>query len=425
MRRGVGVSAVALLLLGTFGISLSYGMLLLLPLYVRELGGNEADFGVILSSAAVPAVACIGLLIRYPGALRPHTVVALAIAVYAAAAAGASLVGGSWTPLVGIGVLLGTAWAVVYTATPMVMSGMVTDEGRTAYFGYLTGTQQVGIGAGPVVARFLVETDLGFRGTFLAAGAVCLAAAVLTVAVGFLTPGPRARHANGRAARAEDALPGPSFAGAIGGILRSEAVFPLAMVMHFACLFTSLTQFQTTLAAAQNLDYSVFYVAYTVAVIVSRFGLAPLASRFDTRLVIAASVSVMALAVAGFLTVGESTPLYAAASGFVGLGYGLALPSVQAQAVNVSEEDLRPRVLPLAGLLFQAAILLFPLAAGWLIAAFGYPVLFAVLVFFAAAQAAIAWWRVFAARKPEKGANARPARAHGHGQSGESGDVRL
>ncbi len=106
---------------------------------------------------------------------------------------------------------------------------------------------------------------------------------------------------------------------------------------------------------------------------------------------------------------GESAPLYAAASAFVGLGYGLALPCVQAQAVNVSGEEIRPRVLPLAGLLFQAAILLFPLVAGWLIAAFGYPALFAVLVFFAATQAAIAWWRVFAARKPEKGVNARPA----------------
>jgi Na+/melibiose symporter-like transporter len=104
-------------------------MLLLLPLYVRELGGNEADFGVVLSSAALPAVVCIGLLIRYPEALRPHSVVALAIAVYAAAAAGASLVGGGWTSLITIGVLLGTAWAVVYTATPMVMSGMVTDGG--------------------------------------------------------------------------------------------------------------------------------------------------------------------------------------------------------------------------------------------------------------------------------------------------------
>jgi MFS family permease len=392
-RRGVG--AVALLLVGTFGISLSYGMMLLLPLYVRELGGNEADFGVVLSSAALPAVLCIGLLIRYPEVLRPHSVVALAIAVYAAAAAGASLVGGGWAPLIGLGVLLGTAWAVVYTATPMVMSGMVTDEGRAAYFGYLTGTQQVGIGAGPVLARFLVDTDLGFRGTFLAAGAVCLAAAALTVAVGVLTPDPLV----GRAADARGAEPGATFGEAIGRIVRSEAVFSLAMVMLFACLFTALTQFQTTFASARDLDYSVFYIAYTVAVIASRFGLAPLASSLDTRLVIATSVSVMAIAVAGFLFVGSSPTLYGTVSAFVGLGYGLALPSVQAQAVNVSDEEVRSRVLPLAGLLFQATILLFPLVAGWLIAAFGYPALFAVLVSFAAAQAGIAWWRHSAARK--------------------------
>ena len=73
----------------------------------------------------------------------------------------------------------------------------------------------------------------------------------------------------------------------------------------------------------------------------------------------------------------------------------------------------------------RTAILPFPLAAGWLIGAFGYPALFTILVFFAAAQAAIAWWRVFAARKPEKGANARPGKARRDGQSGRSGDGRL
>jgi MFS family permease len=401
----VGAAAVALLLLGTFGISLSYGMLLLLPLYVRELGGNEADFGVVLSSAALPAVLCIGFLIRHPEALRPHSVVALAVAVYAAAAAGASLVGGDWTPLIGIGVLLGTAWAVVYTATPMVMSGMVTDAGRAAYFGYLTGTQQVGIGAGPVLSRFLVETPLGFRGTFLAAGTVCLGAVALTAAVGFMSPD----TCTGGTADARSGEPGPSFAAAIGRILRSEAAFSLAMVMLFACLFTSLTQFQTTFASARGLDYSVFYVAYTVAVISSRFGLATVASRFDARLVIAASVSVMAAAVATFLAVGSSSVLYGAASAFVGLGYGLALPSVQAQAVNVSDEEVRARVLPLAGLLFQAAVLAFPLAAGWLISTLGYPALFAVLVSLAAAQAAIAWWRYAAARRTRKATDWRPA----------------
>jgi MFS family permease len=396
-RRRARLVAVVLLLLGTFGVSMAFGMLLLLPLYVRQLGGNEANFGVVLSAATVTAVLCIGLLIRYPDALRSHTVVAIAIALYGLGAAAASIVTGTWTPLVGVGVLLGTAWAVIYTATPMVMSEMVTDEGRAAYFGYLTGTQQVGIGAGPVVARVLVETDLGFRGTFLAAGAICMVAAALTVAVGLLTPDVRAARSRAGGGLAPNAGTVP-FREAVRRILRSEAVYSLAMILLFACLFTSMTQFQTTFARSQDLDYAVFYVTYTAAVIFSRFVLASIATRFDARLVIASAVSVMALAVATFLAVGSSALFYGAASALLGLGYGLALPSVQAQAVNVSEEAVRTRVLPMAGLMFQAAILGFPIFAGWVIANLGYATLFAILVSVALAQAVIGWWRYSATR---------------------------
>ena len=399
-QREVSPPAVASLLLGTLAISTAYGMILLLPLYVRELGGGEASFGVILSSAMVTAVLCIGLLIRYPEVMRPHAVVALAVAVYALGATGAAFVGENWMPLIATGALLGTAWAVIYTATPMVMSEMVTDERRATYFGYITGTQQVGIGMGPVLARFLVETPLGFRGTFLAAGALALVAVALTVAVGLLTPDTRGQRSSEQASATDNGEEARApFGKAIRQILRSEAAFSLVMILLFACLFTSLTQFQTTFASARELDYSVFYVAYTVAVIASRFGLAPLVSRFETSLVIAASVSMMALSVAAFLVVGSNTLLYGMASAFVGLGYGLALPSVQAQAVNVSEEAVRPRVLPLAGLLFQAAILGFPLIAGWIIASLDYPALFAVLVTFALVQAAIGWWRFSVARR--------------------------
>jgi MFS family permease len=390
-----GLPAVVLLLMGTLGISTAFGMILLLPLYVQQLGGDEADFGVVLSAAAVPAVLCIGLLIRFPQVLRPHVVVALAIATYGIGAVGASLVTRGWTPLVGIGVLLGTAWAVVYAATPMVMSAMVTDEGRAAYFGYLTGTQQVGIGAGPVISRFLVETPLGFRGTFLVAGVVCLVAVVLTLVVGVLVPD--AGREAGKEGVGGDGSSAVSFGAAIRRILGSEAAFSLAMVLLFACLFTTMTSFQPTFAGARGLDYSVFYVAYTVAVIFSRFVLAGLTTRFDSRLVIAASVSVMALAVASFLAVGSNTLFYGISSALLGLGYGLALPSVQAQAVNVSEERVRPRVLPMAGMLFEGAILGFPLVAGWVITGFGYRVLFAVLLAFALVQVAIAWWRFLVA----------------------------
>jgi MFS family permease len=391
-----GFLAVGLLLLGTLGISAAFGMLLLLPLYVQELGGDEADFGLILSAAAVPAVLCIGLLIRFPEALRPHVVVALAVAAYGIGAAGASLVTGGWAPLIGVGVLLGTAWAVVYAATPMVMSEMVTDDRRATYFGYLTGTQQVGIGMGPVIARFLVETPLGFRGTFLVAGVVCLVAVVLTLVVGAITPDARANA--GKVDTGGNESSAVPFGAAIRRILGSEAAFSLAMILLFACLFTSMTSFQPTFAGARGLDYSVFYIAYTVAVIFSRFVLAGMVARFDSRLVIAASVSVMALAVASFLAVGSNVLFYGVSSVFLGLGYGLALPGVQAQAVNVSEEQVRTRVLPMAGMLFEGAILGFPLVAGWVITGLGYLALFAVLLAFALVQVAIAWWRFLAAR---------------------------
>jgi MFS family permease len=159
LQPGVRTAAVAVLMLAAFGISLAYGMMLLLPLHVQDLGGDEADFGLVLASAAVTTVMSLVALAVHPEALRPHWVLASAVAAFGFGSAGAALVSGGWEPLVGVGVLLGTAWAVVYTVAPMVMSEMVTDSGRTTYFGYLTGSEQLGIGAGPVLAEFLASTS--------------------------------------------------------------------------------------------------------------------------------------------------------------------------------------------------------------------------------------------------------------------------
>jgi MFS family permease len=399
LRAGARLPAMVLLLFGSLGISTAYGMLLLLPLYVQRLGGNEADFGIVMASATVTAAVSIGLVIRYPEALRANMVLAIAVLLYGLGAAGAALVRGTWLPLVGIGLLLGTAWAVVYAASPMVMSEMVTDRERVTQFGYLTGTQQLGIGVGPVVAGLLVGGLLGFRGTFLLAGGICILAAVLVFAVGRLIPDTRkviSKNVSGSGPVDGGILP---FRTAMGRILRSETAFWLTMILIFACLFTTLTSFQTTFAGERGLDSSVYYLSYTVAVILSRFGIANFAARYDTRLVVAMSASVTALSVASFLLVGSNTLLYALASGFVGIGYGLALPAAQAQAVNVSSEAVRPRVLPLAGLLFETMILAFPLLAGWVISGFGYGAVFVLLVFLCVVQAGLGWERFLVSRK--------------------------
>jgi MFS family permease len=181
--------------------------------------------------------------------------------------------------------------------------------------------------------------------------------------------------------------------------LRSESVFWLVMILLFACLFTTLTSFQTTFARAQGLDFSVFYLSYTAAVILSRFGIANFVARYDTRLVVAVAVSLMALSLASFLFIDSNAVFYGLASGSVGLGYGLALPAAQAQAVNVSEESVRVRVLPLAGLLFETMILAFPLLAGWVISGFGYGAVFVLLLSLCLLQAGLGWERYLSARR--------------------------
>lgn len=391
-QPGVRPAAVWLLMLAAFGISAAYGMLLLLPLFVVDLGGSEADFGLVLSSAAVTAVIALVTLTRYPEALRPHLVLALAIAVFGIGSAAATLVTGGWEPLVGVGVLLGTAWAVVYAVAPMVISAMVTDSGRTAYFGYLTGSEQLGIGAGPILAGALLKTSLGFRGTFAVAALICVLAVVCTLVVGRLTRDGRSNRATGRGEGRDPAPIGISQA--TRRIARSQTALWLFVIMLFACLFTTMTQFQTTFAAAQDLDYSIFYIAYTIAVIAVRFTVAPWAARYNATWVIAVSITVMTLGLAAFLVVGASSVAYAAASAVLGLGYGLSLPAVQAHAVNVTAEEVRPRVLPIAGLVFQAAILSFPLAVGWMVVTYGYQMLFTVLIALATVQIGASWSQV-------------------------------
>ncbi|NHA70279.1 hypothetical protein EPD83_019830 [Phycicoccus sp. CMS6Z-2] len=172
---------------------------------------------------------------------------------------------------------------------------------------------------------------------------------------------------------------------------RSDVGPWLLVIGLFACLFTTMTQFQTTFADARGLDYSVFYVAYTVAVIAARFVVAPWTRRFDQARVASIATSVMVMAVAAFLVVGANAVAYAAASALLGAAYGLALPTTLAHAVTVSPSSVRPFVLPVAGLVFQTAILGFPIVVGVIVVHFGYWLLFAVLIAFAVVQAAVAW----------------------------------
>ena len=78
LPRPIRTLALGRLLAGVFALSTGYGLVLLLPLYVQQLGGSEATFGVVTACAAVPAALLLGLLLRFPDRLPASGLLAAA-----------------------------------------------------------------------------------------------------------------------------------------------------------------------------------------------------------------------------------------------------------------------------------------------------------------------------------------------------------
>jgi len=163
-------------------------------------------------------------------------------------------------------------------------------------------------------------------------------------------------------------------------MLRSSSVVPLAMVLLSACVFTTMNSFQTTFADSRHLDFDVFHVTYTIAVIGVRLGLARVLPGSASDRVVAVTTIGVTVAPVAFVFVGTSPVLYCLASLLLGCTYGLGLPAFQARAVDLAGPGERVRMLPMAGLLLEVAILAFPVVAGAVVHTSGYRGLFVLLI---------------------------------------------
>ncbi|KPM57033.1 hypothetical protein ACG83_04330 [Frankia sp. R43] len=406
-RRSPVERAVLGLLIGcVLFASSAFGVLLLIGPFVKSLGESEATYGALCAAAAPTTAIALLLLLRYPRKVAPHRLLAVACVMYAAAAllAAATDSVGAW--LVVACVVLGTAWSVTYTAAPMIASALATDADRATLIGYATGTIQVGFGIGPVLGNALRRAGLSYQEVFVAGAGLAVAAACLVVPLaiflGRLRVGASPAEAAVRDAAADGPAPAPAPASAPAAsrsVFRSPSIVPLAMVLLCACVFTTMNSFQTTFADSRDLDFDIFYVTYTIAVIAVRLGLSRFLPDSASDRVVAVTTIGMIGSVTAFVFVGSSPVLYCVASLALGCTYGLGLPAFQARAVNLAGPAERARMLPMAGLLFEVAILVFPLVAGSVVGASGYRGLFALLIGITAAVTALGQIR---GRRPER-----------------------
>jgi MFS family permease len=361
-----------LLYAGCLAIAGSYGLTLLLPSFVTSAGGSAAQAGLIFWFGGIGAIGSLllgGRLTRragpIPAALAGAVLYAVATATIAATA--------NLDVALAAGVLLGAGWALFFTSVPIVVSALVSETDRTFAFLVLAGFNALGMGLTPVIGRQLVAGGLSYRAMFLLAAALSIAAAFAFAALLPLRAALK-RTPDARAAR-EDSVLGP-----VREVLASPARPYLVMVLLGACVFTTLTIYQTTFASSRGMNSAFFYLFYTLGVIVPRFTVSRRIGTLNPARATTTLLAGMCVALTLFLLVGRDVVLYAACSVLVGICYGLAYPLIQAQAAARGPEGQRHWVLWYFSLAYFTGVYGFPVLAGLLIDAVGYQGLAAVLL---------------------------------------------
>ena len=360
----------------------SYGLTLLLPSLVKAAGGSPAQGGLIYWCGALGASGALAFGGRLTQRIGAGRAAAAGAVLYALAAAGFASCG----PLGGIayaaGVLLGAGWALFFTCAPIIASSMPGPARAGSRFLVLAGFNALGIGAGPIAGQLLAARGTSACGIFALAALGSLASGALFCLAARRTHPPAATTT--QAGHAAWGVTGP-----VRLVLASRARTFVLMAGLGACVFTTMTSYQVTLAASRGLNPSVFYACYTLGVIIPRFTLTSVLASSSRARATTVLLAGMCLSLGGFMLAGHNLALYAVSSALLGVTYGLAYPLIQAQAADGAPAGLRHWTLWYFSFGYFAGLYGFPLIAGTVITLGGYQALIAALLAISALELAI------------------------------------
>jgi MFS family permease len=310
----------ATLWLGCLLASAAYGLTLLLPAWVKAAGGGAAQAGLIYWCGALGA----GVALLFGGRLAERSGAGWAAAsgcgLYAVAAGILADSGGPGGGACAAGVLLGAGWALFFTTAPVTAARLPGTAPTGTRFAVIAGCNAAGMGTAPIAGQLLLERGVTYRGLFTLAALASLAAAALfsllaATARAHATPVP-----GGIAARG---MFGPARL-----LLAFRARRFLVMVLLGACVFTTMTTYQVTLAASRGIDPSVFYAVYTAGVVIPRLTITRMLARLRPATATTVLLAGMCSSLAGFCLAGHDLDIYGASSALLGVSYGLSYPLI-------------------------------------------------------------------------------------------------
>lgn len=374
------------------------GMRLAISLYALHLGATPAVVGVIVALFSVlPMIGSVHL-----GRLIDRKGMRLPLLIAAGVLGFANLLAALWPSvhaLFAVTALTGAAYITIFIAGQQLVGRYGGAAERVGNYSTLSTMFAVSLAAVPMLSGLLLD-HIGFRATFLGMAVLPLVSMLLIAfdKLPMLGPMEHASATAGGEARTADALTASKTAGAME-LVRNPELFRL---YGFSILFTvswDMFLFLTPIHGARlGLSASQIGVVvgmFSVAMFLVRMAGGHAAQQFTARQLLLLCLSGAGLGCLGFGLV-ESLPLLIGCAFAMGLGQGLANPTLNALLYDASPPERVGEAMGLRTSIGKACQVALPLAAGSASALFGVAPVFWLIatVQLGAAWMARAQWKV-------------------------------
>ncbi|MFB6646401.1 MFS transporter [Bacillus toyonensis] len=344
-------------------IQMSFAMLFLftgfyllvptLPLFIKEIGGNESQVGLMMGMFTIAAVVIRpiigGMLDQY--GRRSFIIFGLilfGLTMYSYNLASTIVL------LAVLRVIHGVTWAVSTTAVGTAITDIIPDSRRGEGMGWYGMAMTIAMAIGPMIGLWVVQY-YSFHGLFLLATLLSFMAVILSL----ITKMPfKPQKEKGKIQ------------------LFEKSVLSITVVVFFLSFaYGGITTFLPLFASSINVNPGMFFLVYAIALTIVRPISGKLLDKYGEVFIILPALCITILAIV-VLTMANSLTGIIIAATLYGVGFGSAQPALQAAMLTVVDPSKRGVANASFFTAFDLGIGLGAILLGFVSQIFGYRILF-------------------------------------------------
>lgn len=309
----------------------SFGAYYLLPLFITEHRGDEGDIGVVMGAFILASAVCrpwIATMIDRLGRKKSYLIGCLIMTVMPLFYLNfTGQLEDFYYPLLLVRIVHGVGLAICFTAIFTFVADLIPTDRLNEGIGIFGASGLIGAAVGPLIAE-LVLKRYGFSAFFIITSLLAGIAALITLGLSDRYV-PQRQH---------DEL------GFFTLLSRRKQLTVALLAMLFGFGLAASNNFIAPLAKARGLSFiSLYFLAYSTAAVVIRFGGGRLADRIGEVRILPYALIIMATGLIGVILV-HGEILFFITGFLAGMGHGLLFPALNTLAIRNEPAEIRGKI---------------------------------------------------------------------------------